>query len=248
MSRINPETQGLLNALRQKMAGLKLEVDEWRNKGEEAIKILQDATDARRAVQEEKSSLVKVIQLLEVERMTSDSQLSPMRQKLQEGLKSLEIEKKKLKEEKVENLEDDLEKQLREVKEEGEVAERRMQESTSGQLLLQSDLARAELRLERGRVRLAKVEVDVNTARNALKALKFSKEDAEGLEIKRKEKLAELEEESRETEAKAEAAERATLALQTQVTRLENQVLAEEGKHFELEQEMESFFKDLSEI
>ena len=26
MSRINPETQGLLNALRQKMAGLKLEV------------------------------------------------------------------------------------------------------------------------------------------------------------------------------------------------------------------------------
>jgi len=248
MSRINPETQGLLNALRQKMAGLKLEVDEWRNKGEEAIKILQDATDARRAVQEEKSSLVKVIQLLEVERMTSDSQLAPMRQKLQEGLKSLEIEKKKLKEEKVENLEDDLEKQLREVKEEGEVAERRMQESTSGQLLLQSDLARAELRLERGRVRLAKVEAEVNTARNALKALKFSKEDAEGIEMKRREKLAVLEEESRESEAKAEEAERAELALQTQVTRLENQVLAEEGKHFQLEQEMESFFKDLSDI
>jgi len=248
MSRINPETQGLLNALRQKMAGLKLEVDEWRNKGEEAIKILQDATDARRAVQEEKASLVKVIQLLEVEGVTSASQLAPMRKKLQEGLKSLEIEKMKLKEEKMDNLEDNLEKQLREVKEEEEVAERRMQESTSGQMLLQSDLARAELRLERGRVRLAKVEAKVNNARNALKALKFSKEDAEGLEMKRKEKLAELEEESRESEAKAEAAERAALALQTQVTRLENQVLAEEGKHFQLEQEMESFFKDLSDI
>ena len=90
--------------------------------------------------------------------------------------------------------------------------------------------------------------------------------------MKRREKLAVLEEESRESEAKAEEAERAELALQTQVlcsfastqfsicrsdsayyvyrqvTRLENQVLAEEGKHFQLEQEMESFFKDLSDI
>ena len=44
-----------------------------------------------------------------------------------------------------------LEKQLREVKEEEEAAERRMQESTSGLVLLQSDLNRAELRLEDGR-------------------------------------------------------------------------------------------------
>ena len=202
--------------------------------------------------------MVKVIQLLEVEGVTSAGQLAPLRKK---GLKSLEKEKIKLKEEKVDNLEDNLEKQLREVKEEGEVAERRMQESTSGQMLLQSDLARAELRLERVRVRLAKVEAEVNTARNALKALKFSKEDAEGIEMKRREKLAVLEEESRESEAKAEEAERAALALQTQVfcsfastqfsicrsdsayyvyrqvTRLENQVLAEEGKHFQLEQQ-----------
>merc|ERR1712192_187538 len=106
----------------------------------------------------------------------------------------------------------------------------------------------AELRLEEGRVKLTKVEAEVNSARNALKALKFSKEDAEGLEMKRREKLAELESESRESEAKAEEAERAVLALQTQVTRLENQVLAEEGKHFQLEQEMESFFKDLNDI
>merc|ERR1712192_195352 len=114
---------------------------------------------------------------------------------------------------------------------EEEVAERRMQESTSGQVLLQSDLARAEPRLERGRVRLVKVEAEVNNARSALKAFKFSKDDAEGLEMKRREKLAELESESRESEAKAEEAERAVLALQTQVTRLENQVLAEEGNH-----------------
>ena len=162
-------------------------------------------------------SLAKVLRFLEVEEETSASQLAPLRKRLEEVLKSLEKEKLKLKEEKVEDLEDDLEKQLREVKEEEEVVGRRMQESTSGILLLQADLAKAELRLELGRVRLAKVEAEVKNARNALKAMKFSREDDEGLEMERRQKLAELEAESRESEAKAEAAERAVLALQTQV-------------------------------
>jgi len=248
MSHINAETQGLLKALRQKMAGLKLEVDEWRNKGEKAIKILQDATKEKNAVQEEKSSLIKVLQLLEVEEEASARQLAPLRERLQEGLKFLEKEKMKVKEEKMEDLEDNLEKQLREVKVEEEDAERRMQESASGLVLLQSDLYRAELRLEEGRVRFAKVEAEVHNARIALKALKFSRDDDEGLEMERREKLAELEAESRESEAKAEEAERAVLALQTQVARLENQVLAEEGKRVQLEEEMESFFKDLNDV
>lgn len=162
-------------------------------------------------------SLAKVLRFLEVEEETSASQLAPLRKRLEEVLKSLEKEKLKLKEEKVEDLEDDLEKQLREVKEEEEVVGRRMQESTSGILLLQADLAKAELRLELGRVRLAKLEAEVKNARNALKAMKFSREDDEGLEMERRQKLAELEAESRESEAKAEAAERAVLALQTQV-------------------------------
>ena len=162
-------------------------------------------------------SLAKVLRFLEVEKETSASQLAPLRKRLEEVLKSLEKEKLKLKEEKVEDLEDDLEKQLREVKEEEEVVGRRMQESTSGILLLQADLAKAELRLELGRVRLAKLEAEVKNARNALKAMKFSREDDEGLEMERRQKLAELEAESRESEAKAEAAERAVLALQTQV-------------------------------
>ena len=162
-------------------------------------------------------SLAKVLRFLEVEEETSASQLAPLRKRLEEVLKSLEKEKLKLKEEKVEDLEDDLEKQLREVKEEEEVVGRRMQESTSGILLLQADLAKAELRLELGRVRLAKLEAEVKNARNALKAMKFSREDDEGLEMERRQKLAELEAESRESEAKAEAAERAVLAVQTQV-------------------------------
>ena len=33
-----------------------------------------------------------------------------------------------------------------------------------------------------------------------------------------------------------------------QVARLENQVLAEEGKRVQLEEEMESFFKDLNDV
>ena len=162
-------------------------------------------------------SLAKVLRFLEVEEETSASQLAPLRKRLEEVLKSLEKEKLKLKEEKVEDLEDDLEKQLREGKGEEEVVGRRMQESTSGILLLQADLAKAELRLELGRVRLAKLEAEVKNARNALKAMKFSREDDEGLEMERRQKLAELEAESRESEAKAEAAERAVLALQTQV-------------------------------
>ena len=162
-------------------------------------------------------SLAKVLRFLEVEEETSASQLAPLRKRLEEVLKSLEKEKLKLKEEKVEDLVDDLEKQLREVKEEEEVVGRRMQESTSGILLLQADLAKAELRLELGRVRLAKLEAEVKNARNALKAMKFSREDDEGLEMERRQKLAELEAESRESEAKAEAAERAVLAVQTQV-------------------------------
>ena len=162
--------------------------------------------------------MVKVLQFLKVEEETSARQLAPLRERLQEGLNFLEKERMKLKEEeKVEDLEDNLEQQLREVKEEEEDAERRMQESTSGLVLLQSDLTRAELRLEGGRVRLAKVEAEVNDARDALKALKFSRDDDEGLEMERREKLAELEAESRESEAKAEEAERAVLALQTQV-------------------------------
>ena len=165
-------------------------------------------------------SLAKVLRFLEVEEETSASQLAPLRKRLEEVLKSLEKEKLKLKEEKVEDLEDDLEKQLREVKEEEEVVGRRMQESTSGILLLQADLAKAELRLELGRVRLAKLEAEVKNARNALKAMKFSREDDEGLEMERRQKLAELEAESRESEAKAEAAERAVLAVQTQVYNL----------------------------
>ena len=211
--------------------------------------------------------MIKVLQLLEVEEETSASQLAPLRKRLQEVLKSLEKERMKLEEEKVEDLEDNLEKQLREVKEEEEDAERRMQESTSGLVLLQSDLTRAELRWEEGRGRLAKLEAEVHNASNALKALKFSRDDDEGLEMERREKLAELEAESRESEAKAEEAERAVLALQTQVftellrcsfhrlgfyiyvdqqvTRLEDQVLAEEGKHVQLEQEMESFLNDI---
>ena len=36
--------------------------------------------------------------------------------------------------------------------------------------------------------------------------------------------------------------------LMQQVTRLEDQVLAEEGKRVQLEEEMESFFKDLNDI
>ena len=95
-------------------------------------------------------SMAKVLRFLEVEEETSASQLAPLRKRLEEVLKSLEKEKLKLKEEKVEDLEDDLEKQLREVKEEEEVVGRRMQESTSGILLLQADLAKAELRLELG--------------------------------------------------------------------------------------------------
>ena len=162
--------------------------------------------------------MTKVLQFLKVEEETSARQLAPLRERLQEGLNFLEKERMKQKEEeKVEDLEDNLEKQLREVKEEEEDAERRMQESTSGLVLLQSDLTRAELRLEGGRVRLAKVEAEVNDARDALKALKFSRDDDEGLEMERREKLAELEAENRESEAKAEEAERAVLALQTQV-------------------------------
>ena len=161
--------------------------------------------------------MVKVLQFLKVEEETSARQLAPLRERLQEGLNFLEKERMKLKEEKVEDLENNLEQQLREVKEEEEDAERRMQESTSGLVLLQSDLTRAELRLEGGRVRLAKVEAEVHDARDALKALKFSRDDDEGLEMERREKLAELEAESRESEAKAEEAERAVLALQTQV-------------------------------
>ena len=138
-------------------------------------------------------SLAKVLRFLEVEEKTSASQLAPLRKRLEEVLKSLEKEKLKLKEEKVEDLEDDLEKQLREVKEEEEVVGRRMQESTSGILLLQADLEKAEQRLELGRVRLAKLEAEVKNARNALKALKFSREDDEGLEMERRQKLAELE-------------------------------------------------------
>ena len=162
--------------------------------------------------------MVKVLQFLKVEEETSARQLAPLRERLQEGLNFLEKERMKLKEEeKVEDLEDNLEKQLREVKEEEEDAERRMQESTSGLVLLQSDLTKAELRLEGGRVQLAKVEAEVNDARDALKALKFSRDDDEGLEMERREKLAELEAENRESEAKAEEAERAVLALQTQV-------------------------------
>ena len=161
--------------------------------------------------------MTKVLQFLKVEEETSARQLAPLRERLQEGLNFLEKERMKLKEEKVEDLENNLEQQLREVKEEEEDAERRMQESTSGLVLLQSDLTRAELRLEGGRVRLAKVEAEVHDARDALKALKFSRDDDEGLEMERREKLAELEAESRESEAKAEEAERAVLALQTQV-------------------------------
>ena len=161
--------------------------------------------------------MIKVLQLLEVEEEASARQLAPLRERLQEGLKFLEKEKMKVKEEKMEDLEDNLEKQLREVKVEEEDAERRMQESASGLVLLQSDLYRAELRLEEGRVRFAKVEAEVHNARIALKALKFSRDDNEGLEMERREKLAELEAESRESEAKAEEAERAVLALQTQV-------------------------------
>ena len=160
--------------------------------------------------------MTKVLQFLKVEEETSARQLAPLRERLQEGLNFLEKERMKLKEEKVEDLENNLEQQLREVKEEEEDAERRMQESTSGLVLLQSDLTRAELRLEGGRVRLAKVEAEVNDARDALKALKFSRDDDEGLEMERREKLAELEAENRESEAKAEEAERAVLALQTQ--------------------------------
>ena len=161
--------------------------------------------------------MTKVLQFLKVEEETSARQLAPLRERLQEGLNFLEKERMKLKEEKVEDLENNLEQQLREVKEEEEDAERRMQESTSGLVLLQSDLTRAELRLEGGRVRLAKVEAEVHDARDALKALKFSRDDDEGLEMERREKLAELEAENRESEAKAEEAERAVLALQTQV-------------------------------
>ena len=161
--------------------------------------------------------MTKVLQFLKVEEETSARQLAPLRERLQEGLNFLEKERMKLKEEKVEDLENNLEQQLREVKEEEEDAERRMQESTSGLVLLQSDLTKAELRLEGGRVQLAKVEAEVNDARDALKALKFSRDDDEGLEMERREKLAELEAESRESEAKAEEAERAVLALQTQV-------------------------------
>ena len=64
--------------------------------------------------------MIKVLQLLEVEEEASARQLVPLRERLQEGLKFLEKEKMKVKEEKMEDLEDNLEKQLREVKVEEE--------------------------------------------------------------------------------------------------------------------------------
>ena len=59
--------------------------------------------------------MVKVLQFLKVEEETSARQLAPLRERLQEGLNFLEKERMKLKEEKVEDLENNLEQQLREV-------------------------------------------------------------------------------------------------------------------------------------
>merc|ERR1711902_341136 len=111
---------------------------------------------------------------------------------------------------------------------------------------VEGDLERAEERAEVGEIKIVELEEELRVVANNLKSLEVSEEKANQRERDYKEQIKTLSAKLKQAEARAEFSERSVLKLQTEVDRLEDELVSEQEKFKAITEELEQTFAEMS--
>merc|ERR1719481_759102 len=143
---------------------------------------------------------------------------------------------------------DELEKQVQKAKVLAEEADKKYGEAARKLALLETDLERAEKRVEAGESKIVELQEEVKVVSNNLKSLEACEFQSCKSEESFADQVKDLTSQCKEAEARAEIAERAVQRLQKEVNRLEDKLTEARDKNRKLEDELEAAFRDIQNL
>merc|ERR1712071_280335 len=139
-----------------------------------------------------------------------------------------------------------LEEELKAARNQAEDADKKYDEVSKRLQQVEGELERAEERAEVGEIKIVELEEELRVVANNLKSLEVSEEKANQREASYKEQIKTLSAKLKQAEARAEFSERSVQKLQTEVDRLEDELVGEQEKYKAITEELEQTFAEMS--
>jgi len=139
-----------------------------------------------------------------------------------------------------------LEEQVKEAKYIAEDADRKYDEAARKLAITEVDFERVESRLEAGEAKITELEEELRVVGNNMKSLEISEQEAAQREESYEDTIRDLTERLKTAEARAAEAERQVSKLQSEVDRIEDDLLAEKEKYKALSGELDQTFAELT--
>ncbi|XP_065942501.1 tropomyosin isoform X18 [Magallana gigas] len=206
-----------------------------------------------RRAEQEIQSLNRRIQLLEEDMERSEERLQTATEKLEEASKAADESERgrrtlESRNRTDESRMDDMEGKLRQLTEVAETSENRYTEAARKLCVLEGELERAEERYELAESKVKTLEDELHVATNSLKALEISDEKASQREDSYEETIRDLTQRLKDSQNRAEVAERQVYTLQLENDKLSDDLEQERKHKLELQAEMEATLQDLSNL
>ncbi|XP_048732489.2 tropomyosin isoform X21 [Ostrea edulis] len=206
-----------------------------------------------RRAEQEIQGFNRRIQLLEEDMERSEERLQSATEKLEEASKAADESERgrrtlESRQRTDETRMDDMESKMRQLTDVADQSENRYTEAARKLCVLEGELERAEERYELAESKVKTLEDELHVATNSLKALEISDEKASQREDSYEETIRDLTQRLKDSQNRAEVAERQVYTLQLENDRLSDDLENERKHKLELQAEMEATLQDLSNL
>lgn len=239
--------------LKQKMQGLRDEMEKYRDMYEDKCKETEEERAKRSSIELEIDTLQRRLRLVEDENEQTMSRLQLATEKLSELTSHAdESERARRALENKNNFDEDkmseLEQSSKDAREAANEAERKLNENSRKIVMVESELERAEERADRAEAKVKELEEQLINTNSHLKSLEFSEGKLSEREETYEATIRDLAARLKEAESRASEAERSAGKLQRDVDRLEEDLEQAKQQHKALRDEMETCFSEIQSI
>jgi len=238
------------NSLLSKITGLDLEVDIASEKLADVSTRLEAAEKQSADSELEISAFTRRVYLITEDHAKTEERLKAISDQLVEKTKQANESENGRKKFESLGFENDekiaiLEKQLDEALLIASDADKRFDETNRRFAIMEVDLERTEDRAESAETKILELEEELKVVGNNMKALEISEQEAIQREESYAEQIKECTTRLKEAEVRADMGERSLAKLQSEVDRLEEELLEEKDKYKDMSDELEQTLNDL---
>jgi len=211
---------------------------------------LEEAHKASANSELEVGGLQRRINLTETELEQMESRLKSITAQLTNASHSSDESEKLRKQFEMQGIDDDekignLEKSFLEAQAIADEADKRYDESSRRFAIMEVELERTEDRADAAETKLAELEEELKVVGNNMKMLEISEQEALSREESYDEQIREMSGRLKETEERADTADRVMTKLQNEVERLEEELKDQREKYQNISDELETTLNDL---